>query len=184
MLYLANAFSLNMLPREWRRYEFMPLSPTEAAVLVYVLRDQLQNVIGHADTAAVVAAVLEAEVAGLELPAPQRVTVRLERDDEVVVAQYVGPRLPEGATRLPEGARIEFWLVTLGLVRREVVWKAVKVVRQGGLQPIVDRLRDAVGGEARAVEVREALANLGISFDYSCRQDALKRPVGGVSCRQ
>ncbi len=171
MLYLVNAFSLNMLPREWRRYEFVPLSPAEAAVLVYVLRDQVQNVIGHADTAAVVAAALQAEVAGLELPAPQRATVRLERDDEVLVAQYTGPRLPEGATRLPEGAKLEFWLVTFGLVRGEVVRKAVKAVRKGGLQPIVDRLRDAIGQEARAVEVLEVLAQLKISFEYS-RQDA------------
>jgi hypothetical protein len=171
MLYLANAFSLNMLPREWRRYEFVPLFPAEAAVLAYILRDRLHNVIGHADTAAVVATVLQAEVAGLELPAPQRATVQLERGDEVLVAQYVGPRLPEGATTLPEGARIEFWLVTFGLVRGEVVRTAVKAVRRGGLQPIVDRLRDAVGQEARAVEVRAALAELKISFEYS-RQDA------------
>jgi hypothetical protein len=170
MLYLSNAFSLNMLPREWRRYEFVPLFPAEAAVLAYILRDQLQNVIGHADTAAVVAEVLQAEVAGLELPAPQRVTVRLERDDEVIIAQYTGPRLPEGAPRLPEGARLEFWLATFGVVRKELVREAVKVVKKGGLQPIVDRLRDAIGAEARAVEVREALAQLKISFEYS-RQD-------------
>jgi hypothetical protein len=118
-----------------------------------------------------VASVLQAEVAGLELPAPQRVTVKLERDDEVIIAQYTGPRLPEGATRLPDGARLEWWLVTFGTVRREVVRKAVKAVRKGGLQPVVDRLRDAIGAEAWAVEVQTALAELGISFEYS-RQDA------------
>ena len=178
MLYVANAFSLNMLPREWRRYEFVPLFPAEAAVLAYVLRDQLQNVIGHADTASLVAEVLQAEVAGLELPDPQRVTVRLERDDEVLIAQYVGPRLPEGllatfgvTTRLPEGARLEFWLATFGVVRKEVVRKAVRAVRKGGLQPIVDRLRDAIGSEACAAEVRAVLEELKISFEYS-RQDA------------
>jgi len=170
MLYLSNAFSLNMLPREWRRYEFVPLSPAEAAVLAYILRDRLQNVIGHADTAAVVASVLQAEVAGLELPAPQRATVRLERDDEVIIAQYTGPRLPEGATQLPEGARLEFWLATFGLARGKVVEKAIKAVKTGGSQPVWDRLRDALGEDARAVEVREALAQLKISFEYS-RQD-------------
>ena len=30
---------------------------------------------------------------------------------DMLVAQYSGPRLPEGATALPAGARIEFWLV-------------------------------------------------------------------------
>lgn len=32
-------------------------------------------------------------------------------DDAALIGQYIGPRLPEGATELPAGATIEWWLV-------------------------------------------------------------------------
>ena len=38
----------------------------------------------------------------------ERVTVPTTTEGDVVVAQYSGPRLPEGATELPEGATITF----------------------------------------------------------------------------
>jgi hypothetical protein len=59
----------------------------------------------YADTAAVFTTLLSRPVAA------QRLTLRLEYDDIVLVGQYVGPRLPEGATTLPEGARIEWWTI-------------------------------------------------------------------------
>lgn len=65
----------------------------------------LESVIGHADTARIVSDIL-----GVELPA-NRATVKLEKGEKMIVAQYSGPRLPEGATSLPEGAKIEFVLV-------------------------------------------------------------------------
>jgi hypothetical protein len=36
------------------------------------------------------------------------------------VAQYVGPRLPEGTTRLPDGARIDYYLVAVPVQTQEV----------------------------------------------------------------
>lgn len=45
-----------------------------------------------------------------ELPA-NRASVKLEPGEKMIVAQYSGPRLPEGTTALPEGAKIEFILV-------------------------------------------------------------------------
>lgn len=65
----------------------------------------LESVIGHADTARIVSDIL-----GVELPA-NRATVKLQPGEKMIVAQYSGPRLPEGATTLPEGAKIEFVLV-------------------------------------------------------------------------
>ena len=65
----------------------------------------LESVIGHADTARLVSDIL-----GVELPA-NRATVKLQKGEKMIVAQYSGPRLPEGATSLPEGAMIEFVLV-------------------------------------------------------------------------
>ncbi len=97
--YLANAFSLNMLAEFPATVEVRALAKAEAAELA---RDA-ESVVGHADTAAVFADEL-----GLPVQA-NRVAVRLSRGDELVVGQYRGPRLPEGATKLPEGATIT-WL--------------------------------------------------------------------------
>jgi len=129
-LYLANTFSINMLPRDYHNYKFLPISPFEAAAILYVLRDRVTNIIGHADTAALVELVLRAQAPELELPEPQRLTVQLDFLDEVLVAQYTGPRLPKGATQLPEGARIDFWLV-----------ESENSMRQGVMHEIVDRWR-------------------------------------------
>jgi hypothetical protein len=66
---------------------------------------QLESAIGHADTARIVSGML-----GVELPANGQ-SVKLARGEKMIVAQYTGPRLPEGATALPAGAEIEFVLV-------------------------------------------------------------------------
>ena len=64
----------------------------------------LNMIVGHADTAAVFSSVL-----GVEIPC-NRATVALKEGDVALVGQYSGPRLPEGATALPEGAAIK-WVV-------------------------------------------------------------------------
>lgn len=63
--------------------------------------------VGHADTAAVFGGLLGFEVSA------NRVTVALEKGATAVVGQYTGPRLPEGATELPPGAKIAWLLVTV-----------------------------------------------------------------------
>lgn len=63
------------------------------------------SAIGHADTAAVVSDVL-----GRQIEA-NRVGLNLEWAGTVYIAQYVGNRLPEGVTKLPEGAEIRFYRV-------------------------------------------------------------------------
>jgi hypothetical protein len=64
-------------------------------------------VIGHAGTARIVGGQL-----GMELPM-NRQSVKLELGEHLVVAQYVGPRLPEGTTELPDGARIDYFVVSV-----------------------------------------------------------------------
>lgn len=63
------------------------------------------SAIGHADTAAILSNLL-----GVDLEV-NRVSVKLDVGCHALIGQYVGPRLPEGDTDLPEGARIEWWLV-------------------------------------------------------------------------
>lgn len=66
-----------------------------------------ESAVGHADTAAIFSGQLGCEVAF------NRANVTLARGDRALVGQYAGPRLPEGATKLPEGASIRWLLVTV-----------------------------------------------------------------------
>jgi len=101
--FLSNAFSINMLERANQRVHFVPASVEEARAHLS-WSDGFTCAIGHADTAAVVAS-------DLDLPLEAcRVDVQLRAGDILVAAQYRGPRLPEGATTLPVGAAIEYWV--------------------------------------------------------------------------
>jgi hypothetical protein len=104
MRYLGNAFSLNMLgEKPEQSIRVRALSLTSARMLV----GNLTSVVGHADAAAVFTTVLRSEVAC------NRASVTLEAGDSLLVGQYSGPRLPEGATKLPEGANIKWFLVEI-----------------------------------------------------------------------
>ena len=98
-MYILNAFSLNMIVGN-ADVVVREVSATVAASLAA----DCQSAVGHADTAAVFSSVL-----GVEIPC-NRATVALKDGDLALVGQYSGPRLPEGATTLPEGATIK-WLV-------------------------------------------------------------------------
>lgn len=97
---LANAFSINMLSSSFHELMFTQVSVEDAKRLT---AGDISSHIGHADMAAVVGNLL-----GREVP-----TVRdtLKFRGVLLVAQYSGPRLPEGTIKLPEGANVEFWLV-------------------------------------------------------------------------
>ena len=97
---LINSFSLNMLPMEAMNFvRVKKINPNEVPT-------DIESAIGHVDTAKVVSNILGFEVK------PNRVSIKLTESDVLYVAQYTGPRLPEGATTLPEGANIEFFEVT------------------------------------------------------------------------
>lgn len=112
MKYLTNSFSLGMLPEG--------ASPVVTSLTLNDVRDMIvdygeesrrdynpqlraKSIIGHDDIAGIVNIML-----GISVPA-NRETVSLRCGDVLFVAQYVGPRLPEGCTTLPEGASIK-WL--------------------------------------------------------------------------
>lgn len=101
---ILNAFSLNMI-------EAFPASfvvkeiPLEAAKEA---AGKIESCVGHADTARIFSGLLGADVPF------NRATVTLKKGEVALVGQYVGPRLPEGATALPEGATVKWLLVTIG----------------------------------------------------------------------
>ncbi len=67
----------------------------------------LESTVGHADTAAIFGSQLD-----LDVPAV-RSTISLSKGDMVLVGQYRGPRLAEGAKTLPDGAGIVWILLTV-----------------------------------------------------------------------
>ena len=101
-MFILNAFSLNMLVGN-ADISVREVSPTVAASLAA----DCTSAVGHADTAAVFEAVL-----GVPVPC-NRATVALKEGDVALVGQYSGPRLPEGATSLPEGAAIKWMVVAV-----------------------------------------------------------------------
>lgn len=94
MKYISNAFSLGMLP-----YGASP-KITELPKAPGQLQDYV-SVVGHPDTAKILGVAFN------------RVTLKLQKGDQLLIAQYDGPRLPEGATELPEGASFRWFLVEL-----------------------------------------------------------------------
>lgn len=105
MIPLLNAFSLNMITLG-DHIQTRKLSLEQIRHLAQ--SGALQSCIGHADTAVVLSGLL-----GVTIPA-NRVSLNLEEGDLAIVAQYRGPRLPEGSTTLPAGAVIEFALILIG----------------------------------------------------------------------
>ena len=97
-VYIGNAFSLGMVPRELlATVRLWPVAqPTTWT------RQQMVSCVGHADTAAV-----------LGVPMA-RISVTLQPGDVLYVAQLRGGRLPEGATTLPEGFGFDWVRVEVG----------------------------------------------------------------------
>lgn len=71
------------------------------------LFDEFYSAVGHADTARIFSDTLKTDVG------ENRCSITLSKDIELLVGQYSGPRLPEGATTLPEGATIKWFHVKL-----------------------------------------------------------------------
>ena len=108
-LYVTNAFSINMLPAGCSTVAvFSPIRKTTAAELIERAKaaGDFMSAVGHKDTSAVFTTELGTEIK------ENRINVTLGPADVLIVGQYTGPRLPEGATTLPEGATITWWLVT------------------------------------------------------------------------
>lgn len=95
---IANAFSLQMLTA-------FPAQVKVQEVSTHTLADFKESgaisCVGHADTAAVL---------GVDC---NRYSVRLQKGDQLLVAQLQGGRLPEGCTKLPDGFTFKYLLVTI-----------------------------------------------------------------------
>ena len=111
-LTVTNAFSINMFDHcAPRSVDFIPMTLAEARH--HACFEWTVSAIGHADTARLVANLLSVPERAEEWAAiaATRPTVKWDGEGDLLVAQYSAPRLPEGATALPHGAEIQFWLV-------------------------------------------------------------------------
>ena len=102
--WLGNAFSLQMLETDGY-VKVTSLDCVQAGELFLARKGQ--SCIGHPDTAAVVSDIL-----GINIPCA-RVNVTLHKGDILIVAQLTGGRLPEGATKLPDGFKIKWKVVSI-----------------------------------------------------------------------
>lgn len=78
------------------------------ATLEYVktlLKEPYESYVGHEDTARILSDLLGTEITY------NRSSLTFEEGDILIIAQYVGPRLPEGTTKLPEGAEFKFYVI-------------------------------------------------------------------------
>ena len=116
-IYVLNAFSLQMLDREVQAQErssYMKTiriprpcnNPVEwLNNWIEMGKARVVSAIGHESTAAIFSTALGQNLAA------NRINVKIEDGIIALIGQYIGPRLPEGATELPEGAKIEWWVV-------------------------------------------------------------------------
>lgn len=115
-IYLANAFSLNMLPLHnvFAKMFVIEVAPLTQRELCGVLRErEVVNAIGHQSTVDLVNS-----ICGTKLTA-NRTSIRLERGDKLIIIQ-ITERLPEGKiltaeelNQLLQSGKIAFYMVTL-----------------------------------------------------------------------
>jgi hypothetical protein len=102
MRYLVTAASFNMIDLQRYRTGNIQFDVLDIETAAEIAAGS-ENAIGHDSTAVIVGE----QLFGHPLTA-NRVNVRLVPGDDLVVAQYEGPRLEPGATTLPEGAKITY----------------------------------------------------------------------------
>ena len=103
MKYLGNAFSLQMVAEMPATISVRELTQAEFSIAL----PQCESVIGHPTTAAILSNLFSEEIK------TNRISVTLKPGDVLYVAQYSGPRLEEGSTELPEGAKFRWLVVTI-----------------------------------------------------------------------
>lgn len=106
--YLVNAFSLQMIETKdgKRIMNFEKIEQPSQEEL-----QKMTSAIGHQDLA---------QILGVEC---NRISIKMQEGDTLYVAQLQGGRLPEGATTLPEGFKLEWYKVnyiTKIVIEREI----------------------------------------------------------------
>lgn len=152
MRYLTTAFSLNMIG------SLLALGTVDTQIYKVSLEEARKllpeggftSAVGHASTIPILAKLLEQPIA------LNRATVDLGAEDDLVIAQYVGDRLPEGATELPPGARID-WIHLRRSKLREAVMETLGKTKAFDANAILLRMANLANGQREAEVFRELL---------------------------
>ena len=114
MLYVTNALPGSVLAGA-DVLKFIKISAAQAAEIIEGSLEWV-SAVGHADTAALFSAQLGREIGFNRISIPSDffgdVNGRVPYNNQILAGVYSGPRLPEGSTTLPEGASIQWVLVT------------------------------------------------------------------------
>jgi len=103
---VTNGFSINMLsPGDAARLTIQPISREVARDML--TGSEFLSIIGHKDLAEVVSSDL-----GVKITA-NRVTYTVDGKTAMLICQYRGERLPEGAKKLPKGSNVDYYYVAL-----------------------------------------------------------------------
>jgi hypothetical protein len=105
--YICNSFSIQMAP-EGGILLFEPITTMQARMFILYPRADMSicNAIGHEETAAIADKQMQYDKPIIQY---NRVSIQLKPKDDLIICQYIGPRLPPGATALPEGAEIKWY---------------------------------------------------------------------------
>lgn len=97
MIYVSNAFSFQMISEPKYQLDIEEISKDSFDEV----KDKALSSVGHEETA---------NILGVKF---NRIDISLKKEDILYVAQLTGGRLPEGATKLPEGFSFKFLKVEL-----------------------------------------------------------------------
>lgn len=106
---ITNAFSLNMFSNTNASFFTCEIGVGYARQLL--VQAGVNSAVGHQDTANIFSKILD-----LDIPC-NRDTVSIEQDCSFIVGQYSGPKLEEGATELPNDAKIKWIYVNVNFDR-------------------------------------------------------------------
>lgn len=109
MYYVSNAFSLQMQGDLYCLSRKVSLEVVKDFFELANVYPGVKSIIGHKDICDVINNQLG--LVGNSKFLVNRETIKLEDGDTLYVAQYCGPRLPEGVTSLPKNADIKWYVV-------------------------------------------------------------------------
>ena len=112
---ITNAFSLNMLNATEAQCTMTQITLEHTQKLISAFK--YVSAVGHADTATIFSNQLGTVIPCNRMNVELTLTKFTDKHS-LLVGQYTGPRLPEGATTLPEGAHIQWWNVFIEPVPR------------------------------------------------------------------
>lgn len=129
---ITNAFSLNMVSDNLNIVR-EKINPDDVSGYCYrgsfagAGRYEIESCIGHADTANIISRQIGIAV---EM---NRCSIQLKRGEKFILAQYSGPRLPEGCTELPEGATIDYYYCrVIDINKLFKAWERLQDIMQFG----------------------------------------------------